>query len=118
MAGSVFAPGFILSAGIWLLHDLVGAGIWMPIQNAIIQRYSTDETRGLEVSRVMTISGLGGVIGPLIAGAVFGRNLNAPFLISGLLMVSAAIPLFALRLEKFYASEPAASGVTERSGEF
>lgn len=113
LAGSVLAPGFLSSAGIWLLHDLIGAGIWVPIQHAIIQRYSKDATRGLEVSKVMTMSGLGGVIGPIIAGGVFGRNVNAPFFISGLMMIVAAGPLFFLRLERFSEVESAALGVEQ-----
>jgi len=111
LAGSVFPSDFVLAAAVWLLHDLIGAGIWQPVQSAVIQRYSKDGARGFEVGTVMTLSGLGGIIGPLLAGAVFGRNVNAPFFISGLLMVVSAGPLFALRLEGFEEMEPAESAV-------
>jgi hypothetical protein len=100
LIGSVLAPSFLSSAFIWLLHDLIGAGIWQPIQYMIIQAYSNDATRGLEVGKVLTLAGLGGIIGPLVAGALFGHWVNGPFLLSGVLMAASAVPLFGLRLER------------------
>lgn len=96
VAVSALLPIWWLSAGVFLLHDLIGAGIWSPIQAALIQRYSRDETRGMEVGKVLAWGSIGSVLGPLVAGGLADIDMRLPFLISGVLMVLAAIPLFGL----------------------
>jgi MFS family permease len=98
VAASALLPQFWASAAIFLLHDLVGAGFWSPIQATLIQRYSRDETRGLEVGKVATWSSVGAIVGPLAAGYLASRSIILPMFVSGLLMIVAAIPLFWLNL--------------------
>jgi hypothetical protein len=99
MAACAIIPHFWASAGIFLLHDLIGAGIWSPIQATIIQRFSRDETRGIEVGKVLAWTSLGSIIGPLVAGWLAATNTTYPFYFSGLFMMVAAIPLLWLRPE-------------------
>ena len=111
LSASSVIPNFYGSAGVWLLHDLVGAGIWIPIQNQIIQDYTDPEHRALEMGKLLAFGGIGTIIGPFLAGYLStwttqplfaGGALYAsgPFFASGLLMVLAAGALAWLRLEQ------------------
>lgn len=112
---SALLKPFMLSAVIFLLHDLVGAGIWSPIQATLIQRYSRNATRGIEVGKVLAWSSLGGVLGPIAAGWLAGIHSTLPFLFSGIFMAISALPLCWLNThapapeEAPAAAEPAAA---------
>jgi len=99
MAACAVIPNYWASAGVFLLHDLIGAGIWSPIQATVIQRFSRDETRGIEVGKVLAWTSVGGIAGPLVAGFLANMSPVYPFLYSGLIMIAAVVPLFWLRLE-------------------
>ena len=109
MAACAVVPHFWTSAGIFLLHDLIGAGIWVPIQAMIIQQYSRDDRRGIEVGKVMAWTSTGVIAGPLAAGFLLSlgqaypslakASVTFPFLFSGLFMMVAVIPLLWLRVE-------------------
>jgi MFS family permease len=92
-------PWFLPAAAVWLLHDLVGAGVWIPIQNEIIQRHCREAVRGLDLSKTLALSSVGGAFGPLLAGQVADYSISAPFIISGVLVFLGALVLFRLRLE-------------------
>ena len=97
--GSALIPGFGWATGVWLLHDFLGAGVWIPVQNLIIQEHTRPESRALEVGKILAFGGVGTIVGPLLAGFLSQRvNVSAPFLISGIGMMLCAIPLFWLRL--------------------
>lgn len=96
LVASGFIPHFGIAAAVWLLHDLFGAGVWMPAQSGLIQRYSREGRRGADMSTVFAIGSLGWIGGPLIAGAIFDAWLGGPFIISGALMVVAAVVLLLL----------------------
>jgi hypothetical protein len=98
MGASALIPHFWTSAGIFLLHDFIGAGIWSPIQATLIQRYSRDARRGLEVGKVLAWSSIGSIAGPLAAGALAASNPVLPFFTSGLFMALSAVPLCWLKL--------------------
>jgi MFS transporter, DHA1 family, tetracycline resistance protein len=101
LSASALLPNFYAAAGVWLLHDLIGAGVWVPIQGLIIQEHTRPETRALEMGKVLAFAGLGTIIGPLLSGVLYERvNISAPFFASGLLMTLAAFALIPLRLEK------------------
>jgi len=89
-------PDLTTAAIIWLAHDLFGAGVWIPIQSRLIQKYSHPSTRGGDVTRVFATASLGWVVGPLIAGWVFEGWYGGPFVISGVVMILSALVLFAL----------------------
>jgi len=80
------------------LHDVVGAGLWTPIQSEIIQRYCRESTRGLDLSKTLVLSAAGGAIGPVIAGFLADRWISAPFIVSGILVIVGALVLLGLRL--------------------
>jgi len=87
-----------VSMPIWMMHDLIGGGIWVPIQATLIQRYSNPNRRGLEVSKVLAFSSIGGIIGPLLCGKIAGHTAaNMPLIISGIIVGLAAIPLMMLK---------------------
>lgn len=98
LATSALMPTLLLSAAIWLLHDFIGAGIWLPIQSTLIQRYSREATRGLEVGKVLAWAGLGSIFGPLAAGPLAKIHPSLPFFLSGVLVFISAIPLLWLKL--------------------
>ncbi len=96
LALSGLMPSFLPAAVVWLTHDLFGAGVWIPIQSKLIQRYSRPATRGRDVSKVFAVASLGWIVGPLIAGAVFEHWYSGPFVISGTIMILSALVLLAL----------------------
>lgn len=91
-------PDFFWAAAVWLLHDLLGAGIWIPIQSTIIQDECREASRGLDLSKTLAFSALGGAIGPILAGYLGGISISAPYVVSGVLVTLSAGVLFALRL--------------------
>ena len=108
MTVSALIPNFLWAAGIFLLHDLIGAGIWAPIQATLIQRYSRNETRAIEVGKVLAWGSIGTIFGPLVAGVLAQTSISLPFLASGILMGVSAIPLLWLNA---HAPEPAQGAV-------
>jgi MFS family permease len=108
ISAGALIPDFLWAAAIWLLHDLVGAGVWVPIQSAIIQDACREESRGLDLSKTLVFSALGGAIGPVLAGYLAGVSISAPFLVSGLLVALSAGVLTALRLKPGLAQEATA----------
>lgn len=108
ISAGALIPDFFWAAAIWLLHDLVGAGVWIPIQSAIIQDACREESRGLDLSKTLAFSALGGAIGPILAGFLADVSISAPFLVSGLLVALSAGVLTALRLRPGLGQEEAA----------
>lgn len=106
-SASAFMPTFTGASAVWLLHDLVGAGIWIPVQNLIIQDYTRPDQRALQVGKMLAYGGIGTIIGPWLAGHLLEApylpetmRISAPFFMSGVLMIAAAVILFALRLDR------------------
>ena len=93
VAASAVLSNFLASATIFLLHDLIGAGIWAPLQASLIQRYSRDASRALDVGKVLAWGSIGGILGPLLAGYLASIDVRFPFLASGIIMGCAALPL-------------------------
>ncbi len=96
---SAVIPHVWIAAAVFLLHDLIGAGIWSPIQTTMIQRYSRNASRGLEVGKVLTWTSIGSIFGPLFSGYFATFDVRLPFFASGVIMVIAVIPLFWLNLK-------------------
>lgn len=88
---------FFAAAVIWLLHDLIGASLWVPSWNTLIQHYARDGKRGLDVGMVLSWRGLGWIFGPLIAGYVSNYSIDYPFILSGVITALSIIPLFWLK---------------------
>lgn len=88
-------PHFWAASVVWLLHDLIGAGVWVPIQSTLIQAYSREGTRGLDVGKSLALSSLGGVAGPYVAGWLAPISISAPFIASGIITI-AAVPILLL----------------------
>jgi MFS family permease len=91
-----------------LSHDLIGAGIWSPIQATLIQRFSSDEKRGLDVGKVLAWGSIGAIFGPLIAGNLALISSKLPFFISGILIIIAVTPLLFLKLSRDEGAKAAA----------
>ncbi len=87
---------FNASAALWLLHDPLGASVWLPLRSYFIQKYCNDETRGRDYNIVNFIGSLGNIIGPFIAGYFGSMNINFPFLIGGLVIVLSSFLLIPL----------------------
>jgi len=96
LVATTLMPNFVCSAAVWLLHDFLCAGIWLPIQYTLIQHYARDESRGLDVSSAMGIISAGGIVGPYLAGRTAPVLIDLPFALAGVLMVISVLPMFAL----------------------
>ncbi|MBN1460038.1 MAG: MFS transporter [Armatimonadetes bacterium] len=100
LSASALVPNFYGASAVWLLHDLIGAGIWIPVQGLIIQDYTRPDRRALEMGKLQGYGGVGTIIGPWLAGLLSEQvSVSAPFFVSGLLMIAAAVVLVALRLD-------------------
>jgi predicted MFS family arabinose efflux permease len=108
IAISPFINSPVLSASVYLSHDLIGAGIWSPIQATLIQRFSSDEKRGLEVGKVLAWGSIGAIFGPLIAGKLASQSSTLPFFFSGVIIIAAIAPLFFLKLSRDEGAKAAA----------
>lgn len=101
IVGGGVIPNFWLATGVWLLHDLLGAGIWIPIQSELIQRYSRSTSRAMDVAKVMAFSAITLFPGHILAGylcAIPGLSettaISLPFVVGGgLISVSAVVLL-------------------------
>jgi len=112
---SSMIPHFWIASGVWLLHDLFGAGVWVPIQSTLIQVYARDDSRGLDVGTSLAISSLGGVVGPYIAGWLASASISAPFFVSGLITLAAVPIILLLRVDPQELPSEPAEGVLGRS---
>ena len=96
-----FIPNPWIAIAVWLTHDLVGAGVWVPIHNHYIQKYARPDSRGADVSKVLGLSQLGRVAGPLLAGVLFEVPMGyyavgAPFAVGGIIMIMSSLILLKL----------------------
>jgi MFS family permease len=106
IAASALIANFYWAAGVWLLHDFVGAALWIPIQQQLILKYARPESRASDVARVAALGSLGIILGPLIAGylldytgalpALFSGVHDLPYFVSGILVALSALPLLFL----------------------
>jgi len=104
----------------WWTHDIVGAGLWAPIQWALIQRFARDDSRGLDASVVPAVTALGYILGPLLAGYLAelravpftsrsltaGQAVSLPMIASGAIILIAALPLLWLPRDPAPESRP------------
>lgn len=100
LSASGMIPNPWAATGVWLLHDLIGAGIWLPTQTTLLQQFAKPESRGAEVSKVMALSYTGFVIGPPLAGFLYDIDVGLPFVVGGLIIATSAIVLIPLRVPK------------------
>lgn len=98
ISAAALIPVFFWSAAVWLIHDLLGAGLWIPIQSAIIQDECRETSRGQDLGKTLAFAALGGAVGPMLAGYLSGVSISAPYLVSGILVAASAGVLVALRL--------------------
>jgi len=100
LSTSALIPNFYGASIVWLLHDLLGAGVWIPIQNLIIQDHTEPDQRALQLGKIFAYGGTGSIVGPWLAGVLSQYiSISAPFFASGLLMIVAAAALTPMRLE-------------------
>ena len=101
VATTVLPTGVWGAVVIWLLHDPVGAAIWLPISSWYMQHYARPDRRAADVAIVMAMSTLGTVIGPILAGqlaeyrgsvpSLFSGAIDLPFFASGVVVVLSAV---------------------------
>lgn len=81
---------------LWLLIlDFVGIGVGyafvLPAWNSILLHLLPEDVRGAGLGILMTVEGMGGVIGPLLGGLLWQwANPSTPFYLSGGLLLSAS----------------------------
>jgi len=95
------------AVGVWLVHDILGMGVWLPIQHELLQRHSRASSRGRDISLATGLGALGGVASPLVAGWLreldgISREaaVNLPFLVSGAGIVVSSVFLLWLPRER------------------
>ena len=101
ISATVLPSGIVGAVTLWLLHDPIGAAIWVPMNAWYIQHYSRPQRRAADVATVMAMSTLGMTIGPIIAGALaeyegplppfLSGAIDLPFLASGLMVAISAV---------------------------
>ena len=91
----------------WWTHDVVGAGLWAPIQWVLIQRFARKDSRGLDASVVPAVTALGFIFGPLLTGYLAelrtvpltavaltaNQAVSLPMIVGGAILMLAALPL-------------------------
>jgi len=87
---------FLLVTVLWSAHDLLGAAVWIPIHERFIQTYSRPEQRGADVARTKAVMVLGFALGMAAAGPAMAAEPALPFLVGGVLVSAASLPLLAL----------------------
>ncbi|MBC7328357.1 MFS transporter [bacterium] len=100
ISGTAFMPTFPLAAGVWLVHDAIGASVWAPVRSTLLQYYSRDETRALQIALVGALSNIGWMFGPIIAGYLANIDISLPFSMSGALAFLGIFPMMALDVER------------------
>ncbi|HKV43799.1 MAG TPA: MFS transporter [bacterium] len=81
---------------LWLLSlDFIGMGVGyafvLPAWNSILLRLLPEDVRGAGLGILMTVEGMGGVIGPLVGGLLWQwANPASPFYLSGGLLLLAS----------------------------
>lgn len=91
LIGGGLIPSFWPATIIWLTHDLIGAGVWVPIQSNYIQRYARENSRGRDTATCLAVGALGAIVGPLLAAELYHpQMLGAPFAVGGVLMIVSA----------------------------
>lgn len=87
---------FLPVAVLWPLHDLVGASVWVPIQERLIQHFSRPDRRGTDVAKVRALIALGAAVGPMVGGLLMAVTPAMPFFVGGGLCVLSSLVLLAL----------------------
>ena len=96
-------PGLWTAVAVWLVHDLLGMGVWLPLQQELMQRHSRPESRGKDVSLAQSIAATGAILAPFVAGRLRewpgldpALTVNFPFIFSGLGVMLSALVLIPL----------------------
>lgn len=90
---AAFIPSLLPATVVFVTHDLLAAAFWSPAQSVLIQSYCREERRGADSSKVGSISSIGGIASPFIAGLLATLDISFPFLTSGIITVLAALIL-------------------------
>jgi MFS family permease len=99
IGGTTFIPWLVPAAVVFMVHDLVGASFWVPVQAHFIQGFARPAFRGRDVALVGGLSSLGSIFGPILAGWLVGglHWKDGPYLASAAITVVAALMILALR---------------------
>ena len=92
-------PGAALACGFFILHDILGATFFSPIQADFLQRWARPAWRGRDVALATGLGSLGAILGPLLAGFLLDRLAwrDGPFLASGLVIIVSSLVILRLR---------------------
>jgi MFS family permease len=69
----------------------VGSGLISPLLPTLFSFASPPGQRGAVLGLAQALSGVGRLIGPLMAGGLFTMNIGLPFLVVGLLCAAGAV---------------------------
>ncbi|MBO3803240.1 MAG: MFS transporter [Candidatus Brockarchaeota archaeon] len=86
-------PDLPLAAAVFVSHDLLAAAFWSPAQSALIQSYCRNGSRGADSSKVGSISSIGSVASPFLAGFLASLDISYPLMASGIITLLAALAL-------------------------
>jgi len=90
---TAFIPDILPATAVFVTHDLLGAAYWVPVQSALIQSYCREEARGEDSSKVGSVSAVGAIAAPFLAGFLASLNISYPFLVSGIITAAGALIL-------------------------
>lgn len=93
ISATAYMPTFLWAAGVWLIHDVIGASVWAPVRSTLLQHFSRDETRAFQIATVGALSNIGWVLGPIIAGYLANIDISLPFFMSGVVAFFSVFPI-------------------------
>jgi MFS family permease len=99
IGGTTLIPWLVPAVVVFMVHDLVGASFWVPVQAHFIQGFARPAFRGRDVALVSGLSSLGSIFGPILAGWLVGGLAwkEGPYVASAVITVVAALMILWLR---------------------
>jgi len=94
-----FIDNVYLAVMIWLLHDLLGGSIQIPVGQILTQLNARDVNRGRDTNTMQLLSGLASVVAPSLSGALITINWDLIFIVGGLLIFAAPLIIYAFYVE-------------------
>jgi len=93
ISACAFLPDIISATIVFASHDLLAAAFWIPVLSVLTQSYCREGRRGADSNKVSSISSIGSIVAPFLAGILASVSIGYPFFASGLMYTAAALIL-------------------------
>ena len=89
-----FVDDIYVAVPIWLLHDVFGGSIQVPVGQILTQLNARDENRGKDTNTIQLFSGLVSIGVPTLTGALITINWDSIFVVGGFLTLIASLIVY------------------------